>query len=89
MRAVRRVRDHDGKATQSLEILADKLVSKGLEGDTSALKEIGDRLDGRASQAIEHSGSITLGSLIDALWQQRSEPVIVTPTIHAPPDSLN
>lgn len=53
MRAVRR--DESGKAdnpAQRLELLADALVEKGLDGDVAAIREIGDRLDGKATQPI-------------------------------------
>ncbi len=39
----------DGK---KLRALADKLIDKALEGDVSALKEVGDRMEGKAAQAI-------------------------------------
>jgi len=39
----------DGK---KLRALADKLIARALEGDVTALKEIGDRVDGKAVQAI-------------------------------------
>lgn len=39
----------DGK---KLRALADKLIDKALEGDVTALKEVGDRVDGKAAQAI-------------------------------------
>lgn len=39
----------DGK---KLRQIADKLIDKALEGDVSALKEIGDRVDGKAIQAV-------------------------------------
>lgn len=39
----------DGK---KLRALADKIIDKALEGDVSALKEIGDRVDGKPAQAI-------------------------------------
>jgi hypothetical protein len=39
----------DGK---KLRALADKIIDKALEGDVQALKEIGDRVDGKAAQAI-------------------------------------
>lgn len=35
-----------------LNVLATKLVRCAVEGDISALKEIGDRLDGKPAQAI-------------------------------------
>ena len=48
----------DGK---KLRALADKLIDKALEGDVAALKEIGDRVDGKPIQAIQ--GEVT-GDLI-------------------------
>ena len=59
--AVHRVRDGgDGQSRRALRLLAEKLVTKGLEGDVAALKEIGDRLDGKPTQAIEHGGELAL-----------------------------
>lgn len=37
---------------KSLNALADRLLEKAAEGDMAALKELGDRLDGRPAQAI-------------------------------------
>lgn len=39
----------DGK---KMRALAEKLVEKALEGDVTALKEVGDRSDGKPAQAI-------------------------------------
>jgi hypothetical protein len=39
----------DGK---KLRALADKLIDRALEGDVAALKEVGDRMDGKPAQAI-------------------------------------
>lgn len=50
MRAVNRI-SKDGK-TKHLEILANRLVLRAAEGDVGALKEIGDRMDGRPTQSI-------------------------------------
>ena len=47
-RAVMRL---DGDA-RALERLADKLIAKGKSGDVAALREIGDRLDGRPAQDL-------------------------------------
>lgn len=49
-RAVYRMENDD---PQALEKLAMKLVLKASEGDISALKEVGDRLEGKALQQIE------------------------------------
>lgn len=43
----------DGK---KLRELADKLIDKALEGDVTALKEIGDRVDGRPAQQLQLAG---------------------------------
>jgi hypothetical protein len=47
--AVRKVVLRDGK----LEALAQALVARGLEGDMAALREIGDRLDGKVAPGYE------------------------------------
>ena len=39
----------DGEPTKKLQSLAEKTVELGLAGDMAAIKEIGDRLDGRPS----------------------------------------
>jgi hypothetical protein len=39
----------DGKKLRSL---ADKLIARAEEGDVTALKEIGDRMDGKPTQTI-------------------------------------
>ena len=36
----------------ALQKIADKLIEQALEGDIQAIKEIGDRVDGKAVQAI-------------------------------------
>jgi hypothetical protein len=41
---------------RSLNNLADKLLEKAAEGDIGALKEMGDRVDGKVAQGIEHTG---------------------------------
>ncbi len=48
-----------GKQTTKLRAMADALVEKALEGDVPALKEVGDRLDGKAAQYIESSQEVT------------------------------
>ena len=41
---------------KKLRLAATKLVDKAVEGDIGAMKEMGDRLDGKPAQALEHSG---------------------------------
>lgn len=48
-----------GKADlKGIDDLADVLLDTALSGDIAAMKEFGDRMDGKPAQAIEHSGSI-------------------------------
>ena len=41
---------------KAIDALAAALVEKGLTGDVSALKEIGDRVDGRPAQDLNVGG---------------------------------
>jgi Family of unknown function (DUF5681) len=43
---------------QGIDELADKLLDTAFAGDMVAMREFGDRIEGKAIQAIEHSGSI-------------------------------
>ena len=52
MRAVNRRTKGKGNP-KHLDLLADKLVRVGRAGDIPAIKEIGDRLDGKPAQAVE------------------------------------
>lgn len=56
-KAAHELRDigNDGKPkkVKALSLMARSLVKRGLDGDVAAVREIGDRLDGRAVQAVE------------------------------------
>jgi len=39
-----------------LRAIAEKLLDKAAEGDIQAIKELGDRLDGKAAQAVQLTG---------------------------------
>jgi hypothetical protein len=41
-----------GDRRAALDELADKLLEKAAEGDLTALKELGDRLDGKPTQIV-------------------------------------
>lgn len=45
-----------GDNHKALRRVARALIAKAAEGDVQAIKEIGDRLDGKPSQAVEHMG---------------------------------
>ena len=49
-----------GKARKILRQLARKLVDRALDGDIAALKEIGDRLDGKPAKSVELRGKVGL-----------------------------
>ena len=55
------------KRRKKLFLTAEALVDKALEGDVSALKEIGDRMDGKARQSIdaEVTGTLTINVIKD------------------------
>lgn len=42
---------------RKIRLIADKLVEAALNGEVQAIKEIGDRLDGKPAQALEHMGA--------------------------------
>lgn len=52
----REAEDELGKKRKRLNIIADKLARAAMGGDMQAIKEIGDRLDGRPAQAIHGPG---------------------------------
>lgn len=56
-RAVNEIQGGKRSGEKKLVLLARKLVEQALEGDIAALKEIGDRLDGKPSQVVQGSGS--------------------------------
>lgn len=68
--AVMRAHD-DPKKGKRLHALADKLVDEGLDGDVAALREIGDRLDGKVPQALQHEGKD--GGPLEVSWRPPSE----------------
>ena len=48
-----------GKPTKRIEVLAEQLVKEAMQGDIQALKEIGDRLDGKPVQQNTVTGDPT------------------------------
>lgn len=53
----------------NLSKLADALILKALEGDVSALRELGDRLEGKVTQQIEQNTNLTADVEFYA-WQE-------------------
>lgn len=46
-------KDADGNKTKKINLLAQKVVGMALEGDMQAVKEVGERLDGKPVQAVK------------------------------------
>jgi hypothetical protein len=92
----RRMKDEEGKP-QKLERLADTLVDKAITGDVPAIKEVADRLDGKAIQQTENKTTIEAGDRLAALMarvNQRaaiSEGAIIDATDYTdhPPEENN
>jgi hypothetical protein len=63
-RAIKRREEDDPLA---LEKLADKLLQRVAEGDVSAIKELGDRMEGKSKQPLEHDVGEGLEDWLDRL----------------------
>lgn len=48
--------ENPGKTRKRIEAIAEKLIKLAEEGDMQALKEIGDRIDGKSMQSVELAG---------------------------------
>ena len=56
----RAAQDANGKPTRRLQLVADALVRAAEAGEVSAIREIFDRVDGKAAQPLEHAFSESL-----------------------------
>ncbi len=54
--AVKRPLNDDAKGKTKLDRIAAALVQQACEGDVPAIKEVGDRLDGKVPQAVTGEG---------------------------------
>lgn len=57
-----------------MEVIADRCVALAAEGDLQAMKEVGDRIDGKPKQAVDHTSSDK------SMSPSRVERVIVDPS---------
>lgn len=55
----REAANSEGKLTPKLMLMADALIDKAVGGDVQAIREIADRIDGKAPQAIEQTTEVT------------------------------
>lgn len=58
---------------QKLNDLAEKLIALGAEGDLQALKEIADRLDGKATQQVNKKVELSATDAFVKLWSAMSD----------------
>ena len=63
--ALKAYEDNDIQRGAALKAIGKKLISMALDGDMQAIKEIGDRLDGKAVQAVD--ANINHSSNVDEL----------------------
>lgn len=52
---------------ERLRLIAESLLAKAEEGDIQAIKELGDRLDGKAAQTLDVNTDISLLNILHAL----------------------
>ncbi len=80
--------DDNGKAKKRIEVMADKCARMAETGDMAAIREIGDRLDGKSPQYSEIAGKdgqpLTL--IIETGVPQRQQ--IEPPTIDIEPHGV-
>ena len=57
--ALKRPNEADADKRPFLAIIAEQCVQSAAEGDMQAIKEIGDRIDGKAPQSVTHDGSLS------------------------------
>ncbi len=55
--AFREDKDEYGKKRKRLSIIADRLLRAAMDGKMDAIKEVGDRLDGKPHQSADISGA--------------------------------
>ncbi len=48
------------KKVKALRLLARRLIDRAVEGDVAAMREVGDRLDGKSTQAVQVDKNIQI-----------------------------
>jgi hypothetical protein len=68
---MRETEDENGVKSNYLTRIAQNMVKKATEGDVMAMKEIGDRLDGKPHQSanVDVGASDSLADLLSAIAQ--------------------
>ena len=68
--AVYREAKGDAQKRKRLNVIADKLCEMAMDGDMAAIKEIGERLDGKAPQAQVIQGDADKPVRVAIEWQR-------------------
>ena len=58
-----------GDKQEGLNLVADQLVTAAINGDQWAIKEIGDRTDGKAAQSVTVSGDEDKPLVSKVIWE--------------------
>lgn len=71
---------------QKLRAIADKLVEMAEGGDVTAMRELGDRLDGKPAQQLVHSGDAENPVRLEKVVREVTRPASATPTPPSDPE---
>jgi hypothetical protein len=66
---IKRVLIQDDVKGEKIRAIANKLIEKAQEGDMQAIKELGDRLDGKPNQSVDANitGDLTITKIERAI----------------------
>lgn len=67
----REAADANGRPTQRLNLIAERLVNKDVAGDMAAIKEVIDRVDGKTTHRVGVA-ALTLEDFLDRIAEKRS-----------------
>jgi hypothetical protein len=80
------VKEADGETTK-LRAIAEKLVEMALRGESWAIKEVADRIDGKPAQALDISGAIDTSP--NRLSDEELEAIVVAQQNHQEGKTIN
>jgi hypothetical protein len=76
------ITEYKEKLAESLPLISPVLIAKALEGDVPAIKEVHDRVMGKATQKLEMSGGLDLSVLENSIKQiANGRPSTENPTV--------
>lgn len=54
------IAEYKEKLAEALPLISPVLIAKALEGDMPAIKELNDRVMGKAKETVEHQGGVNI-----------------------------